>query len=34
MKWLGGSYGPEYFDSSEIFFDDPEERLKKFFEFH
>lgn len=34
MKWLGGSYDPEYFDCSEIFFDDPEERLKTFFEFH
>ena len=34
MKWLGGSYDPEYFDCNEIFFDDPEERLKTFFEFH
>lgn len=34
MKWLGGSYDPEYFDCSETFFDDPEERLKTFFEFH
>jgi len=34
MKWLGGSYDPEYFDPSEVFFDDPEERLKTFFEFH
>lgn len=34
MKWLGGSYDPEYFEPNEVFFDDPEERLKMFFEFH
>jgi len=31
MKWLGGSYDPEHFDCNEIFFDDPEERLKTIF---
>ena len=34
MKWLGGSFDPEYFVCSEIFFDDPDVRLKTFFEFH
>jgi len=34
MKWLGDSYDPEHFVPSEVFFDDPEERLKTFFEFH
>jgi hypothetical protein len=34
MKWLGGSYDPEYFEPNEVFFDDSEERLKMFFEFH
>jgi len=32
MKWLGGSYDPEYFDCNKVFFDDPEERLKELLE--
>lgn len=28
LEWVGGDFDPEYFDSSEIQFDDPEERRK------
>ncbi|MBL1212665.1 MAG: plasmid pRiA4b ORF-3 family protein [Ignavibacteriae bacterium] len=33
IEWLGGEFDPEYFDPTEVFFDDPNERFNEMNEF-